>query len=93
MPEEGTNCEDHGQKLATLETTISNGKWAVTAVSGIFGIIMMFIGWVANDNLAGIRGDLKEAKGMLSTVQRDTDRLGIDVGYLKTWKQEVENRK
>lgn len=93
MPiEDGENCEEHSKKITELDTTIKNGKWAITATASIFGLIMMFIGWVANDNLAGIRGDLKEAKGMLTTIQRDTDRLSLEIGYIKQWKTEVEER-
>lgn len=92
MPEEGVNCEEHGRKITELDTTVSNAKWMIAIVAGILGTVLSFTGWVANDNLSGIRGDLKEVKGMFQTIQRDTDRLTFEVAALKAWRMELETK-
>lgn len=91
MPEE-TNCEEHGNAITELKTTISNGRWIMGVVGSLGSLVVMFTGWVANDHLSGIRGDLKEAKGMLQSIQRDTDRLGLKVQYLEAWKSELDEQ-
>lgn len=89
MPEE-TNCEEHDRKIIALDTTVTNGKWIMAASASVLGFALMFVGWVANDNLSGMRGDFKEIKGMLMSIQRDTDANKIEIGYIKTWKLDVD---
>jgi len=78
--------------VTELKTTVSNARWALAAAAGIFCLIFSFFGWVANDNLAGIRSDLKEAKGMLQSNQLVIERIRADVDYLKSWKTDVDLR-
>lgn len=83
-------CDAHSEDITSLKTTLANGRWVTGVIVSIATLVFAFVGWVANDNLAGIRGDLKEAKGMLMTIQRDSDKVKIEVDYLNRWKVEVD---
>lgn len=93
MPEEKSElyCAEHNQAIARMDTTLINAKWGLSIAGSVFGFILMIMGWVANDNLSGIRGDLKEAKGMLQNIQRETDGLKIRITYIEKWQTEMEN--
>ena len=87
---EDTNCEEHDRKITELDTTVKNGKFAIgialTVGCFVFTFVMTVIGWVINDNLSGIRLELREFKTIAYTTKDTVALVKADVDSLKVWR-------
>ncbi len=97
---EDIECIEHGEAIDDLydkyntaataiahaEGSAATAKWLLGGFLVIFTMIVSFIGWVANDNLANIRMELKETKALVQSYQV---KLATFEGELETLKRDL----
>ena len=86
----GENCEEHGEGIVELQTTIRNGRWIIGVAGTIAIVVITFASWVANDNLSAIRIKSDRIESLLLSTQRDNDRLKFEIDAIKEWKKDVD---